>query len=123
MSQEPITSLKGIGEKTGQLFEQLGIHTVEDLLEYYPRDLRCLRITSPHRELQPDTMAAVEGMLKKDGDVRRFSRIQVTLASLSDRQDHSSLPGTICRFWLPAVKSRKPLYIPRTGSKKERKAY
>ena len=37
MSQEPITSLKGIGEKTGRLFERLGIHTVDELLEYYPR--------------------------------------------------------------------------------------
>ena len=28
--------------------------------------------------------SAVEGMLKKDGDVRRFSRMAVTVASLSD---------------------------------------
>ena len=32
MNQEPITSLKGIGEKTGALFQKLGIETVGDLL-------------------------------------------------------------------------------------------
>ena len=37
MNQEPITSLKGIGEKTGALFKRLGIETVEELLHYYPR--------------------------------------------------------------------------------------
>lgn len=34
----PITQLKGIGEKTAGLFAKLGIHTVEDLLVYFPRD-------------------------------------------------------------------------------------
>ena len=34
MSEQPITSLKGIGEKTGRLFEKLGVETVRELLEY-----------------------------------------------------------------------------------------
>ncbi len=33
-----ITSLKGVGEKTAQLFEKLDITTTDDLLTYYPRD-------------------------------------------------------------------------------------
>lgn len=33
-----IRDLKGIGEKTAKLFAKLHIETVEDLLEYYPRD-------------------------------------------------------------------------------------
>ena len=36
-SSEPISSLKGIGEKTGKLFEKLGVITIDDLLSYYPR--------------------------------------------------------------------------------------
>ena len=32
MSEQPVTSLKGIGEKTGKLFEKLGIRTVGELL-------------------------------------------------------------------------------------------
>lgn len=35
---EPLTSLKGIGEKTQKLFEQLGVSTVGGLLLYFPRD-------------------------------------------------------------------------------------
>ena len=34
----PITQLKGVGEKTAKLFAKIGIYTVEDLLNYFPRD-------------------------------------------------------------------------------------
>lgn len=34
---QPITALSGIGERRAALFEKLGIRTVADLLEYYPR--------------------------------------------------------------------------------------
>lgn len=84
MSEQPVTSLKGIGEKTGKLFEKLGIRTVGELLEYYPRGYDAFDPPVPIGELKPDTTAAVEGMLKKDGDVRRFSRVAVTVTSVSD---------------------------------------
>lgn len=34
----PLTSLKGIGEKTAKLFAKLNIHNVYDLLHHFPRD-------------------------------------------------------------------------------------
>ena len=37
LNGQPVNTLKGIGEKTGKLFEKLGIFTVGDLLSYYPR--------------------------------------------------------------------------------------
>ena len=41
--QSSITELKGIGEKTSLPFAKVGIHTVLDLLEYYPRDMRSMK--------------------------------------------------------------------------------
>ena len=35
--ESSLASLKGIGEKTEKLFEKAGIHTVGDLIGYYPR--------------------------------------------------------------------------------------
>ena len=35
---DPITELKGIGEKTATLYHKLNIFTVDDLIKHYPRD-------------------------------------------------------------------------------------
>lgn len=36
MEQQPLTSVKGVGDKTARLFSKLGVDTVEELLHYYP---------------------------------------------------------------------------------------
>lgn len=38
-----IRYLKGVGEKRAGLLNKLGIFTIEQLLEYYPRDYRDFR--------------------------------------------------------------------------------
>lgn len=84
MNQEPIDSLKGIGEKTEKLFQKLGILTVEDLLEYYPRAYDAYEEPSPIGKLKPDRVTTVAGMLSKTPDVKRYSHIQVITAVLKD---------------------------------------
>ena len=39
-NSDDITSLKGVGEKTAALLSHLDIHTVEDMIEYYPKDYK-----------------------------------------------------------------------------------
>ena len=65
MNQEPVTSLKGIGEKTAGLFARLGIYTVEDLLHDYPRAYDAYEEPVPVGKLQENTTAAVAGQLLK----------------------------------------------------------
>ncbi len=36
MLNQPLTVLKGVGEKRAQDLASLGIETIEDLLKYYP---------------------------------------------------------------------------------------
>ncbi len=36
--EEPVTKLKGVGEKTAKVMEKLNIRTIRDLLLYFPRD-------------------------------------------------------------------------------------
>ncbi len=84
MNRETIDSLKGIGEKTGKLFQKVGVLTVEDLLEYYPRAYDTYEEPSPAGELKPDTVMTVAGMLQKAPDVKRYSHIQVITAALKD---------------------------------------
>lgn len=91
MNQEPIDSLKGIGEKTGKLFAKLGVSTVEELLEYYPRDYDAYEAPAAIGELKEGTVKTVAGMLLKAPDVKRYSHIQVVTASLRDETGSLSL--------------------------------
>ena len=84
MNQEPVTSLKGIGEKTAGLFARLGVCTVEDLLHDYPRAYDAYEGPVPVGKLQENTTAAVAGQLLKTPSVRRFKNIQVIVATVKD---------------------------------------
>ena len=39
---DPVTAIRGVGEKTAELMRKLGIETVEELLHAYPRKM-CIR--------------------------------------------------------------------------------
>lgn len=93
MNQKPIETLKGIGEKTGKLFQKIGVNTIEDLLEYYPRAYDTYEEPSPIAEIRPDTVMTVCGMLERTPDVKRYSRIQVVTAILRDGS------GTLQLIW------------------------
>ena len=84
IAERPVTSLKGIGDKTAGLFARLGVQTVEDLLHYYPRAYDTFREPQPISELLPETMAAVSGMLTKTADVVKFGHLQVTTVTVRD---------------------------------------
>lgn len=85
MNQEPITSLKGIGEKTGALFQKLGIETVDDLLHDYPRGYDSYEPPTPIELVREGEIVAVSGVLLKTASVRRFKQTELTLASVKDR--------------------------------------
>ena len=82
--QESVRALKGIGDKTGKLFERLGIFTIRDLLTYYPRDYHTYGPPSPVGELKPDMTGAAAGILQKSASVRAFQNKKVITASLRD---------------------------------------
>ncbi|MDR2022392.1 MAG: ATP-dependent DNA helicase RecG [Hungatella sp.] len=93
MNREPIDSLKGIGEKTGKLFQKVGVITVGDLLEYYPRAYDTYEEPCPIGDLKPDQVMSVAGMLYKTPDVKRYSHIQVITTTLKD------VTGTLLLTW------------------------
>ncbi len=93
MNLKSIETLKGIGEKTSRLFQKIGVDTIEDLLEYYPRAYDTYEEPSPIAEIRPDTLMTVAGMLERTPDVKRYSRVQVVTASLRDGS------GTLQLIW------------------------
>lgn len=101
MDRQPLTAIKGVGEKTARLFSKLNVTSVEELLHYYPRAYDAFREPQPVKSLVPETTAAVEGVLTKTADVVRFSHLQVTMVHLRDET------GTVQLNWynMPFLRS------------------
>ena len=83
-SSEPISSLKGIGEKTGKLFEKLGVITIDDLLSYYPRAYDTYEPPVPVGQLKEQMVMSVAAALPKPPDLLRTGKIQMVSAYVRD---------------------------------------
>ena len=84
LNGQPVHSLKGIGEKTGKLFEKLGVLSIDDLLSYYPRAYDTYEAPVPIGQLKDQTVAAVESVLLKGADLVRLNHIQIVSVQLKD---------------------------------------
>ena len=84
LNGQPVHSLKGIGEKTGKLFEKLGVLSIDDLLAYYPRAYDTYEAPVPIGQLNDQTVAAVESVLLKGADLVRLNHIQIVSVQLKD---------------------------------------
>lgn len=58
-----IRFLKGIGDKRAQSFRKLGIHTVGDLLTFYPRGYEDWKNITPIAEAEENETVAVKGIM------------------------------------------------------------
>ncbi len=92
--EQSIRSLKGIGEKTGKLFEKLGVETIDDLLHDYPRAYHTYEEPVEEvGELKEGSVCAIGCIAQKDASVRRFQRMQIITLSLRDSS------GTLQLVW------------------------
>ncbi len=97
----PITEIKGIGEKTRQLFARVGVYTVGDLVHYYPRTYDVYEEPVPISEVYEGETATVSGMIYGRVQVSGNRRMQVTTLYVKD------LTGTLRVIWyrMPYLRS------------------
>ena len=79
-----INELKGIGEKTGKVFNKAGIHTTDDLLKYYPRNYDIYEMPLWIRDLKCNQICAVKAIVYKQIEIRRVRNLQIVTAYLQD---------------------------------------
>ena len=84
LNRQPVNSLKGIGEKTGKLFEKLGVVTIDDLLSYYPRAYDAYEAPVSIGQLKEQTIMAVESALVRGADLLRLGHMQIVSVQLKD---------------------------------------
>ena len=83
-NDQSIETLKGIGEKTAKLFEKFGIHTIDDLLHYYPRGYDTYGEPKAIGELSEDETGTVEGFLKSGATGVHVNGLSIVQATISD---------------------------------------
>ena len=101
LNSQPISSLKGIGEKTAKLYEKLGVFTIADLLSDYPRAYDTFEPPVPVGNLMEDLVMAVCASLTKAPDLVRFNRMQMVSVYIRD------ITGSLQIVWfnMPYMKS------------------
>ena len=96
-----IYEIKGIGKKTGALYERLGILTVRDLLHYYPRGYESYPPVSAPETLAADTVAAIAVTVTRSPSGTNNSKYQMAFL------DIPTLTGTVRLVWyhMPYIRS------------------
>ncbi len=79
-----LTALKGIGEKTKEYFEKIGVHTQEELLEFFPRDYELFFPPVTVGEIGYKTFVSVRGVFTQDLFQRRVKKLTITTAQFKD---------------------------------------
>lgn len=117
-----MTTLKGVGEKTGALFKRLGIETVDDLLHDYPRAYDAYEAPVPIGQIQEGGIYTVSGQLLKASAVRQIKSMQIVVTTVKD------LTGSLQLIWynMPYLRSvlqmgRVMVFRGRIGEKSGRK--
>lgn len=99
---DDIITLKGIGEKTAKLFYRLGIFTVADLLEFYPRDYQTFGDPIKIAQATPDEVATFELFLSGSFKWKKLRNLTIGTGEGSDGTDRVS----ITYFNTPYLKSK-----------------
>lgn len=79
-----LTDLKGIGSKTAEHFEKLGVHTQEELLEFFPRDYELFFPPVTVGEIGYKTFVSVRGAFTQELFQRRVKKLIITTAQFQD---------------------------------------
>ena len=100
-----IKSIKGIGEKTAALFARVGVLTVRDLLNYYPRSYEVYEKPLTFREARYRDKCAVFGYLVTAPVTRYVKKLKITDAMIRDEEG-----GTMKLSWFNMPYLQKTLH-------------
>lgn len=99
---DPITTLKGIGEKTAALYHKLDIFTVDDLIRHYPRDYEEWCDIVKIGELRADQVHAIHAMVISAPQTVHI-RKNMTITTLRVKDDSGACD--IIYFNMPYIKN------------------
>lgn len=100
--ESPITQIKGIGSKTEQLMNKIGVYTIRDILLHYPRDYVKFKEPIKAGEIEAEGIYAVLGRVMSAPLLKRTNRMEIVQTKVGD------YTGSIELVWfrMPYIRSR-----------------
>lgn len=108
--RSPVTDLKGVGDEQAKKFAVLGIKTVGDLIDYYPRRYEDYSAVTPIKQLRPGAVT-IESVIKQA--TGRYVRrgLHITEAVASDKTGSVRLVWFNQPYRAAALKSGRSYFI------------
>ncbi|MEE3468217.1 MAG: ATP-dependent DNA helicase RecG [Eubacterium sp.] len=100
---DSINIIKGVGEKALEKYEKLGIETVGDLLEHYPRDYDEVKKIRPIRSVREGELVAIEGNLVSRPQMKTHGKLSILTTMMTD---HSGGMIDVTWFNMPFMKNQ-----------------
>jgi ATP-dependent DNA helicase RecG len=108
--RSPVTELKGVGESGAKLFAVLGIKTVGDLIDYYPRRYEDYSVVTPIKQLRPGAVT-IEAVIKQASGRYVRRGLHITEAIASDETDSTRLVWFNQPYRAAALKAGQRYFI------------
>lgn len=100
----PIVKLKGIGEKSAELFGKLGIYNCGDLIHYYPRSYDKYEKLSSFKDSEPGDRIAVYATVKNSPKIAKFNGKSILSFFVTDGENTIEIRFFNSPFLLKAFK-------------------
>lgn len=88
---DSVSVVKGIGDKTEKSLNKLGIYTVSNLLEHYPRGYDVYEGIVPINSVREGEIAAIEAALTKSVQTKKIRNLTIVNCSVKDRSGGMNL--------------------------------
>lgn len=103
--EEQIQVIKGVGEKTAKSFGKLGIVTIRDLVDYYPRGYELFDTPRSISSLSDGNLGVIEGFVLATPTVKRVKHLQIISVRVQDSTGSISLSWFNMPFLQKTIKS------------------
>lgn len=88
---DPITAVKGIGEKTAEFYHKMNIYTVSDLLKHYPRDYEEWKDIVSIRDLTVQQVHSIRATVIAQPQTIHVKKMAITTVRVKDETGQCEL--------------------------------
>lgn len=105
---DPISEIKGVGEKTQKLYQKMNIHTIENLLEHYPRHYLAYEEPVAISDAPLGQRVAIRATVNSYVELKKMRTLNLATFMAKD------YTGSVKMLWFNSPYIKKTFYIGQT---------